>query len=180
MPGWIDVDKLNPYAVYSFVNRRAARPRDEIRQAALQRAVTKGRAHSWKGTPQGMAALQRYLTDVADVTKDFADGGEWFCWAAFERLMARRCCEVWLRRTASELEGKARTLVSEAADRYGEAYRGYDRYRVEVGAGEPAPRSNEESARTRDRIAPTARMLQSGIEAEAAGLDALARAVALQ
>jgi hypothetical protein len=178
-PGWIDIDKLNPYAVYSFVQRHEVRPRDEIRRRALERAVTKGIAHTWNGTPQGMAALRRYLADVSDVTKDFADTGEWFCWAAFERLMARRCCEVWLRRAASELDGEARTLVNEAADRYGEAFEGYDRYRVEMGAGERRPRSNERTARTPDRIAATARMLQSGIEAEAAGLEALARAVAL-
>lgn len=180
MPGWIDVDKLNPYAVYSFVRRSKARPRDEIRRAALERAVAKGSAHSWEGTPQGMAALQRYLADVADVTKDFADTGEWFCWAAFERLMARRCCEVWLRSTAAEFEGELRELVSETACRYGEAFRWYDRYRSEVGAGERRPRSNEHSARTPDRIAATACLLESGINAEAAGLDVLARAVVLQ
>ncbi len=180
LPGWIDVDKLNPYAVYSFVRRSKARPRDEIRRAALERAVAKGSAHSWEGTPQGMAALQRYLADVADVTKDFVDAGEWFCWAAFERLMARRCCEVWLRSTAAELEGELRELVSEAAFRYGEAFRWYDRYRSEVGAGERRPRSNEHTARTPDRIAATAGLLESGIKAEAAGLDVLARAVILQ
>jgi len=178
-PGWIDVDKLNPYAVYSLVQRRGARPHDEIRRAALERAVTKGRAHSWKETPQGMAALQCYLTDVSDATKDFADTGEWFCWAAFERLMARRCCEVWLRSTAQELDGEVCTLVSEAADRYGEAYRCYDRYRSEVGAGEPSPSSNERSARKPGRIAVTARLLEEGVEAEAAGLDVLARAIAV-
>ena len=176
-PGWIDVDKLNPYAVYSFAKRREAQPRDEILRTALQRAVTKGSAHTWKGAPQGMAALQCYLADVSDITKNFADRGEWFCWAAFERLMARRCCEVWLHRTAEELAGKARTLASEAAGCYGQAFELYDRYRLEMGAGEPAPRSNEEKARAPDRIAATARILESAIKAEAGGLDALRQAV---
>jgi len=179
MPGWIDIDKLNPYAVYSFVKRHEARPHDEIRRAALERAVERGTAHSWKGSPQGMAALQCYLADVSDVTKDFADNGEWFCWAAFERLMARRCCEVWLHRTAQGLAGKVRTLVSEAAECYGEAFKWYDLYRSEMGAGESAPRSNEEKARAPDRIAATTQILESGIEAESKGLDVLARAVAV-
>jgi hypothetical protein len=178
-PGWIDVEKLNPYAVYAFVKRGEARPRDEIRQAALERAVAKGRPHMWKGTPQGMAALQRYLADVADISKDFADSGEWFCWATFERLMARRCCEVWLRRTASELNGEVCKLISEAALGYGEAFQWYDRYRVEVGAGERRPRSNEKTARTPNRIAATVGLLESGIKAESAGLEALTQAVAL-
>jgi hypothetical protein len=176
-PGWIDIDKLNPYAVYSFIKQREARQQDEIRHAALERAVAKGSAHSWKGAPQGMAALQCYLADVSDITKNFADRGEWFCWAAFERLMARRCCEVWLRRTAQELNGEKRTLVSKAAGCYGEAFEFYDRYRLEMGAGEPAPRSNEEKARTPDRIVATTRILESAIKAEAAGLKALKQAV---
>jgi hypothetical protein len=176
-PGWIDIDKLNPYAVYSFVRCSGAQPPDQIRNAALERAVEKGSAHAWKDAPQGMAALQLYLKDVSDITKDFADRGEWFCWATFERLMARRCCEVWLRRAAREFDGKLQSLVSEAADHYGAAFGWYDRYRVEVGAGELAPKSNEEKARKTDRIEATARLLKSGIEAEAAGLEVLEQAV---
>jgi hypothetical protein len=178
-PGWIDIDKLNPYGVYSFVKRGEARRHDEIRRASLERAVEKGTAHSWRDAPQGMAALQSYLSDVSDPNKDFADRGEWFCWATFERLMARRCSEVWLHRAASEYGGKLQALVSEAAACYGEAFEFYDRYRLEVGAGEQAPRSNEEKARAPDRIAATVEILKSGIKAESAGLDALTQALAI-
>jgi hypothetical protein len=39
-----------------------------------------------------LAALRAYLSDVADSSKSLAKCEEWFCWAAFQRLMARRCC----------------------------------------------------------------------------------------
>ncbi len=139
--------------------------------------MAKGRAHSHEGIPQGLAALRAYLAHVADPSKDFAGAGEWFCWAAFERLMARRCCEIWLRSAAEQLDGNARKVVLDAAESYGEAFQCYDHYRSEVGAGEPSPPSNEERARTPDRIAVTAGILERGIAAEAAGLDALAQAV---
>jgi hypothetical protein len=129
--------------------------------------VAKGRAHSHEGIPQGLA----------DPSKDFAGAGEWFCWVAFERLMARCCCEIWLRSAAEQLDGNARKVVLDAAESYGEAFQCYDHYRSEVGAGEPSPPSNEERARTPDRIAVTAGILERGIAAEAAGLDALAQAV---
>lgn len=114
---------------------------------------------------------------MADIDKDFAETGERFCWAAFERLMARRCCEVWLRATAAQLDGAARKLVLGAAESYGEALQHYNRYRVEVGAGERGPVSNEETARMPERIAATAAMLERGIVAEAAGPEALQQAV---
>lgn len=59
-PGWIDVDGLQPYAVYSFVREREPRPQDEINRTALGRAVAKGKEHSWKGVPQGLAGLRQY------------------------------------------------------------------------------------------------------------------------
>ena len=177
-PGWIDVDRLGPYAVYSLVRRREARPRHEILRRALERAVSKGKAHSYEGIPQGLAALRVYLADVSDPSKDFAKTGEWFCWAAFERLMARRCCEVWLGLAAAQLDGDARALTLRAADRYREAFECYDRYRSEVGAGEPNPLSTRERARAPERIAVIAEILSRGIAAEAAGLDALAQVVA--
>ncbi len=64
------------------------------------------------GIPQGMAALQQYLADVSDESKDFAECEEWFCWAAFERLMARRCSEVWLRSITGHLDGEAAELIA--------------------------------------------------------------------
>jgi hypothetical protein len=175
--GWIDLDKLQPYGVYTLVKQRDSMPSDQIRSLALQRAVAMGEAPAWRGVPQGTAALRTYLADVRDETKHFRDTEEWFCWATFERLMARRCCEVWLRSSAKELDGEARALVLEAADNYGEAFACYDRYRTEVGGGEPTRLSLEERARTPDRIAVTAEILERGIAAETAGLGALKRAV---
>ncbi len=177
-PGWIDADKLHPYAVYSLVKRRDARPQEEIRRAALERAVGKSRAAPWRGTPQGTAALRAYLADVADPTKDFEGVGEWFCWAAFERLLARRCAEVWLRSVATELDGPAQRLVERAASHYGEAYRHYEGFRSVVQAGEPTPLGLRERARTPERVAKAAGLLERGILAEEAGTAALEQAVA--
>ena len=79
------MDKLHPYAVYTLKKTKQALPEDEIRELALHRAVVKGKAHMWKGTPQGLSALKAYLADVADEQKDFAEHEEWFCWTALER-----------------------------------------------------------------------------------------------
>jgi hypothetical protein len=178
MPGWIDVDKLQPYGVYTLVRRREAPPDERVLRSALERAVAKGKAHTWKGIPQGAAALQDYRDDVADATKLFSATEEWFCWAAFERLMARRCCEVWLRSTAEHLDARARELTLAAAERYGEAFGCYDRYRSLVHGGEPTPLSLQERARTPERIAIIVDVLDQGIAAEAKGLSALEQVVA--
>jgi len=174
--GWTNVDKLQPHAVYALNKCRDAESPDTIRRLALERAVAKSRATPWRGTPQGLAALRAYLSDVADATRDFAEVEEWLCWAAFERLMARRCAEVWLRSTADELEGRASQLVQDAADHYGSAFQYYDRYRSEVHVGEPTP-ARRERARTPERIAVIAEILELGIVAEEAGAEALAQAV---
>ncbi len=176
MPGWIDVDKLNPYAVYSLVKSRDAEPCDEILRRALTRAVEKGKAGPWQGTAQGLAALREYLADVSDPAKGFEGTPEWFCWATFERLMARRCCEVWLRSAAKHFDGEARHLATEAAHAYGEAFRYYDRYCAAV--REPPHLSLEQRARTPDRIPVVADLLECGISAETSGLERLEQAVA--
>lgn len=178
MPGWTDVDKLNPYAVYVLVKEREPEPRDRIRHRALERALAKGEAHEYEGVPQGMAALQRYHADVADATKDFPDTSEWFCWAGFERLMARRCCEVWLRSVVDEMEGEASKLLSQAADRFGEAFRWYDRFGYELDVGKPIPPRPDQVARPPERATAIAAPLGKGIAAEAEGRSALAAALA--
>jgi len=178
MPGWIDVDKLNPYAVYCLVRQRDPNQRDQIQRLALERAVAKGEAHSWKGVPQGVAALSRYLFDVRDISKDFAETEEWFCWATFERLMARRCCQVWLQRTAEDLDDEARKYTAAAAERFGAAFAYYEDYRAEVGGGEPTRRSLEERARTPERISVVGDILEEGIRNETEGLSLLRQAVA--
>ena len=171
--GWIDLDKLNPHAVYVLVKEHDALRRDEITRRSLERAVAKGSAHQWRGTPQGMAALQAYLADVRDTTKSFAQTEEWFCWAAFERLMARRCCEIWLGKTAEKLKGEARKLTLIAAGHYGQAFEHYEEYRSEVSADEQSTESLRDRARTPERVAVIAPLLEQGIAAEAAGLEAL-------
>jgi hypothetical protein len=177
MPGWTDVGGLHPYAVYSFVKSGDSRPWDEITVAELHRALEKGRAQDWKGTPQGLSALHAYLTDVSNPELDFSHASEWFCWAAFERLMARRCCEVWLRSVADRLEGGPGDLVLEAAYRYGEAFRHYDGYRSAVHGGEPTRFSLHERARTPAKIAEVTPLLEDGIAEETAGLQALEEAL---
>ncbi|MFH1417412.1 MAG: hypothetical protein ABII12_03890 [Planctomycetota bacterium] len=177
MPGWIDVDKLGPYAVYVLVKQGEPMPRGEITRLALKRALAKGAAHDWRGEPQGMAALRAYAADVADPTKDFSQTEEWFCWAAFERLAARRCCEVWLRSVAAEFAGQARNSALAAAKHYGRASEWYARYGYEVSTCEPVPRSLRDRARVPERIAAIAPLLEQGIAAEQAGLAALEETV---
>jgi hypothetical protein len=172
-PGWIDAGGLQPHAVYVFVKEREARPRGEITRAALERAAAKGQEHTWRGVPQGLAALRGYLADVRDLTRNFARCGEWFCWAAFERLMARRCAEIWLRSLAEVRTGEARRWLAAAADGYGEAFRGYDRYRAAVQAGEPPGHPLPELVRTPERVGIIVPLLERAIAAEARGLEAL-------
>ena len=178
-PGWIAVDGLDPYAVYSFVREKEARPQDEINRTALGRAVTKGREHSWQGVPQGLAALRQYCMDVSDPSRDFSDCPEWFCWAAFERLMARRCCEVWLRSVADSLTGDAKDSIATAAGRYGKAFRHYDLYLSEVRGCDPSRPTLRERARTPERIRAATPHLQRAIAEETSGLDALEEALNL-
>jgi hypothetical protein len=175
--GWKPVDGLHPYAVYSFVRERNPLPRAEITPQALARAVEKGRPHDHGGVPQGLAALRAYAADVRDPSRTFEDSEEWFCWAAFERLMARRCAEVWLRAVARELGNDLGEAVLVAADHYGEAFREYDRYLGEVQGCNPPRASLRNRARAPDRIEACAPLLEAGIEAEARGVEALAAAI---
>ena len=176
--GWIDVDRFQPYAVYVLVPEGKRRPEEEIVRQALRRALAKGSSHEWKGVPQGMAALESYLADVADQSLSFEECEEWFCWAAFERLMARRCSEVWLQRSAGLLPGKAADLALRAADCYGRAFVGYDRYCDAVTAGKQNGVTLHERARSPERIAAIVPPLEQGIAAEAEGIALLAQAVA--
>ena len=176
-PGWIDVGGLNPYAVYVLVKQGEPMPRDEIARLASKRAFAFGSTHDLRGTPQGMAALEAYLADVTNPAKDFARTEEWFCWAAFERLAARRCCAVWLRAVAANFTGRARDSALAAAECFGRAFEFYESDGSEVSACEPKPRTLRERARSPERIAVIAPLLEQGIAAERAGLEALEQAV---
>ncbi len=171
--GWTDLTEFQPHALYVLIRRRTAESRDGIIRASLQRAVGKGAPHTWSGTPQGLTALEAYAADVADPAKDFAKTQEWFCWAAFSRLMARRCCDVWLTAVAPVLDGRAATLAREAAAQYGRAFQSYDRFRREVSAGEPTTLSFHQRARAPERLGHIAATLREGVRAEEAGLAVL-------
>jgi len=177
--GWLDVvDGLQPHGVYVLVAQRPPLPPEQIVRLSLRRAVEIGSAHTWQGTPQGLAALRAYLGDVGDASKSFADCEEWFCWATFQRLMARRCCELWLRSVAEKLPGKRQDFVLAAAKQYGEAFVYYNRFLAEM-RREQTPGDLRERARTPERIAVITPLLQGSTTAEAAGLDALRKAVAM-
>ena len=81
---------------------------------AIRRALEKGRPHEIDGIPQGQAALEVYPSDVSDTEKDFSTCEEWFCWAAFERLVAGKCAEVWLSSVATDLDSEPGRIVTEA------------------------------------------------------------------
>ena len=176
--GWTDIDTLHPYHVAVFHTQGEPLPGEQLLREALAHAVAKGSPHEAVGAPQGTAALEAYVADVRDPAKDFADCGEWFCWAAFQRLTARRCAAVWLTRISDELPQAAADHVRQAAEHYQEAFELYEQYRQEVHAGEPTPLTVEQRARTPERIAVIAPILEAGIEAEKAGLASLAKAVA--
>ena len=175
--GWTAADGLGPYAVYSFVRERDPRPREEVIRLALIRAIQKGRAHTWNGQPQGLLALRAYLADVRDPGRTFEASGEWFCWATFERLMARRCSEVWLRTLAQELPAGVAPRLEEAAGHYETAFRNYDLYRGATQGSEPPRPTLHERARSPERIAQCAPLLEQGIESEARGVEVLEEAV---
>jgi hypothetical protein len=177
--GWFDADQLQPYAVYVLVREREPEPPEQLLAASLRRAAQKGSEHALHGVPQGMSALKAYRADVADAGKDFAKCGEWFCWAAFERLMARKCAAVWLASVALKFKGKLSKYLKDAARRYGRAWRHYEEYRAAVGAGEPTVQSLQQRARTPERIAAILPFLDQAINEEAAGLRRLESAVAL-
>jgi hypothetical protein len=177
--GWKTADGLGPYAVYSFVRRREPLPMEEVTRSALARAVQKGRAHEWGGVPQGLAALRAYLADVRDPARTFEETAEWFCWAAFERLMARRCAEIWLGSVGRKLSGEAGRLISVAADHFGAAFRHYDLYLGETQGRNPPRPTLFERARVPERIDRCAPLLEQGIDEEASGLEALEAAVEL-
>ena len=177
--GWLDADKLNPYAVYVFVRERESLPSQDIVVEALQRAVGKAANHEWRDVPQGMAALRAYRNDVADPSKDFNACAEWFCWAAFERLMARKCAAAWLESASTTVTGEAAKHLNRAAEHYGKAWKHYEEYRIALQAGEPTPESLQQRARTPERISVILPILDRAIEEETKGIGALEEAVAV-
>lgn len=174
--GWTNVEDLHPYGAYVLVKESDALPPGRLAREALKRAVKMGRTPGACGAAQGLAALKAYLLDVTDPSKHFAGCEEWFCWAAFERLMARRCCEVWLNRMVQVLAKEAVAFVRQAARHYGTAYRHYEEFRSAVSAGEPTDVPLHQRARTKKQIARVGPLLQRGVDAEKQGLAALVRA----
>ena len=171
--GWMPVEQLQPYAVYVLVPQREPLPVKQIAEMAVQRAARIGAPHVWDGVPQGQAALEAYLGDVANPDRDFAQCAEWFCWAAFERLLARKCAALWLRRMAELLGPPHDEPLNAAAEHYAAAYEHYEQYRATVMAGEPHAASLQQVARTPERIAVIAPLLSAGIAAEKRGLEAV-------
>ena len=179
-PGWLNIEDMNqPGGPYVLARTSDGAPWDRIVPEALRRAVRKGAPHEWGGAPQGLAALKAYLADVRDPAKDFASRGEWFCWATFSRLGARKCAAVWLESLSRTLPRAAGKHLSSAAGHYRKAFAAYEQNRSTVAAGEPTPLTLQQRARTPERIAVIAPILAEGIEAESAGLTALENAVSV-
>lgn len=173
---WLDIDDMQPYEVCVLLPGGEALPAPKLYTDGLRRAVHYGAMTEWDGVPQGIAALEAYAADVAGPTKDFADCGEYFCWAAFERLEARKCAAVWLERAADVLGGDARQPLLAAAGHYSEAHRHYEEYRRAVGGGdESAPEGLERRPET---IAKAVPILRAAIAEEKAGLAQMQAALA--
>ncbi|MCE5216639.1 BtrH N-terminal domain-containing protein [bacterium] len=176
--GWLALGDLQPAWVYVLERTGKPRPRRELYREALQRALQKASPHEHGGVVQGLAALEAYRRDVADSSKSFEKGAEWFCWATFERLSARKCCAEWLRQAADTLGGDARQPLLEAAEHYAKAFALYERYRVAAHAGDPMETNVLKFARDREHLARMLPLLDQGIAEERAGIEALRQAVA--
>ena len=177
-PAWVDINDLHPYEVCVLVEQGDPLPKRELYLNALQRALKYAAAHDSGGVPQGLAALEAYAVDVADPGKDFANCGEYFCWATFERLMARRCAAVWLQRAAQELDQSFE--LGAAVARYQRAYELYDEYRRAIGAGDPNSGVTREQLRSPEKIEQAVPLLQHAINEERAGLHEIAVGLAGQ
>ena len=175
---WMRLEDFQPTWGFVLVHKGEALPKKELVVRALVRAVRHAAPHDWKGTLQGLAALEAYAGDVADPAKDFEKCKEYFCWAAFERLMARKCCAVWLRSATGFFDVESCALLRRAAKHYEKAYECYERYRRACGAGEESVVSFKERARTPEAIAAMVPPLREGIAAERAALKALEEALA--
>jgi len=177
--GWTDIEEPHPMDTCdAFTKAKPARAEDEIARDALRRAVLAGTDRGGRTAPHGVNALEAYLRDVGDETKDFAGAEFWFCWAGFERLSSRWCCAQWLRKVAVALPDFADRLTK-AASKYEKAFRLYEKYRVAAHTGVPTDLSLQERARTPERIAIIAPILRQAIDTERAGLDTLADVVSL-
>jgi hypothetical protein len=169
---WIDIESPHPLDSCAVLTRNGKeRPQELIIYAALARAVEAASPHEHNGVPQGLAALEAYLADVEDATKDFKDVGEWFCWATFERLEARWCCANWLRRAADVFHGEAQDRILAAADHYERAFQLYEQYRQEI---------QKPDNRSLERIAVAAPILKKAIGEERAGLEEMQKALAIE
>lgn len=174
---WLDINKLDPFEACVLVKERQPAARQQIYREALERAVRLASPHESNGVPQGLAALEAYLKDVADPEKDFAKCGEWFCWATFERLLARKCCAIWLESAADALGGAAREPLLAALGHYRKAHELYVRYAAEVGWGGETEVSLNDRARSAERIAIIVPLLKQGIEHEKAGITEMEKAL---
>ncbi len=105
--GWIDLDKLQPYGVYTLVKQRDSMPSDQIRSLALQRAVAMGEAPAWRGVPQGTAALRTYLADVRDETNAAVRSG---CGPRRRSWTAR--LEHWFLRPLTTMERRSPVTIA--------------------------------------------------------------------
>ncbi len=169
--GWTDIEMPHPLdTCEAFVKQREPQPREAIMREALERVASPA--------TRSQAALETYAADVEDPEKDFADAGEWFCWATFERLSARWCCAQWLRR-AADVVAEAQVHLLAAANQYDKAFSQYERYRLAVDAGVPTELSPHERARIPERIATIAPILRDAIAAEAEGVEELERAAGM-
>jgi hypothetical protein len=174
--GWTPAGKMQP--TWVFVLNRTGEPmeRKQLYLAALARAITKASPHEHNGAPQGLAALEAYRRDVADPSKTFEKTSEWFCWATFERLMARRCCSVWLASATQVLGEPARAPLLEASAHYARAFEAYRRYETLVHEGEGTGVPLHERLRTPSMISKFAPLLDEAIAAERAGIAAMKKA----
>lgn len=176
--GWLALGDLQPAWAYVLERTGKPRPHKELYREALRRAVQKASPHTHGGVAQGMAALELYRRDVADPSKSFEKRAEWFCWATFERLSARKCCAEWLREAGATLGGDARQPLLEAAEHYAKAFSLYERYRVAAHSGDPMETNVLKFARDPEHLAVMLPLLDQGIAEERAGIEALRKAVA--
>jgi RNA polymerase sigma factor (sigma-70 family) len=183
--GWHDVDRTPPVEAAVLERRGEPIRASERLRRGLHAAVDAAHAGPSRGTLHGLAGLDAFAADVADLSKDFDHCQEYLCWASFNWLSARRAAAAWLSEAADDPQTPEpiRATLRQAASSYSDAAAAYTRFVDEVARIGPDQARNQTRsfAETRAHAArpEILAMLQEGIAAEKRGAQQIEKALPL-
>lgn len=136
----------------------------------------------------GLAALEQYAADIADLSKALQnDGGTnrdtchfdrgWCCYAVYPQLTARECTGQYLDSAAEHFEGAPATLLRRAAGRYHQAFGHWREWEKHLGRDDRFGTGDERWADPSHRDAGQRAVLAS-LDEERRGIDLLREALA--